>query len=99
MWLSCSIHDLQARDCRFKLLAGLNLLWCCAPRQDIDLYPHMHSLNPEVSGYLVGQGRLVCLNSFCDCVPKMAARRHASLGIEMAYINEWTGPMTRGVIV
>ena len=27
------------------------------------LCPHMHSLDPEVSGYLVGQWSLVCLNS------------------------------------
>ena len=36
------------------------------------LCPHMHSLNPGVSGYLVGQTRLVCLNS--------SARRKWQLG-------------------
>ena len=90
LWFSDSVHNLQVRDCRFKSLAGLNLLWRCGPRQG--LYPHMHPLDPGVSRYLVEQGRLVCLSSFC--VPEMAAWLYAPHRIEMAY--EWTGPMTRG---
>ena len=67
-----TIH-LQLRDCRSELLAGLNLLRCCAPGQG--LYPHMHSLDPGVGEYLVGQGRFLCLNGFC--VLEMAAMLYA----------------------
>ena len=44
--------------------------------------PYVHCLHPGVSGYQVGQGRLVCLNSFCE--PKMAAVLYSSRGVEMA---------------
>ena len=42
-----------ARDRRCELPAGLNWLRRGAPRQG--LYPHVHSVDPGVSGNLVGQ--------------------------------------------
>ena len=88
-WLSGSMCDVQARD------SGFNpwLRWVCS---DIELQgkalcSHVHSLDPGVSGYLVGQWRLVCLNSSVRC--KMAAGLYAARGVEMAY--KWTGPVTR----
>ena len=60
-WLSGSVRDVQPRDCGFHP----RLHWICS---DIVLLgkalcSHMHSLDPGESGYLVGQWRLVCLNS------------------------------------
>ena len=46
---------------RARSPAVLNMLRRCAPRQGT--CSHLHSLDPGVSGYLVGQWRLVCLNS------------------------------------
>ena len=56
------------------------------------LCPHVHSFDPGVSGYLVGQWRLVCLNS--SMRQKLGARLCAPQGVKMAY--ELTGPVTRG---
>ena len=44
---------LASERSRIRSPPELNLLWCCAPRQG--LYPHVHSLDPGESGYLVGQ--------------------------------------------
>ena len=56
------------------------------------LCPHMHSLDPEVSGYLVGQWRLVCWNSSVG--RKWQPGCMLLQGIEMAC--EWTGLVTMG---
>ena len=58
------------------------MLQLCAPRRGT-LPTCALSLDPGVSGYLVGQGKLVCLNSFC--VLEMAAELCAAWGVEMAY--------------
>ena len=79
LWLDGSVHALQMRDRRLESQPRLNLLWCCVPRQGP--YLHMHSLNPGVSGYLVGQGRPVCLNSFCGL--GMTVGMYAPQGVEM----------------
>ena len=92
-WLSGSVHDVQARDRGFNP----RLLRICSDVVLLGkaLCSHVHSLDPGVSGYLVGQWRLVCLNSSMRW--KMAAGLYAPQGVEMAY--ERAGPMTRGVIV
>ena len=59
-WISGNVRDLQGRDRRFESRAGLNLLWRCALGQGF--YLHVHSLDPGVSGYPLGQGRPVCVS-------------------------------------
>ena len=89
-WLSGTVRDLQARDRGFDP----RLRWICFDVVLLGkaLCSHMHSLDPGVSGYLVRQWRLVCLNR--SVRRKMAAGLYAPRGVEMAY--EWTGPVTRG---
>ena len=89
-WLGCRMCNLQGRGRRFELRPG----WSCCDveLQGKALCPHMHSLDPGVGGYLVGQWSLVCLNNFCEL--EMAAGLYASWGVGMVY--EWTGPVTRG---
>ena len=90
LWLSGSLRDVQVRDRRFDP----QLRWVCSDVVLLGkaLCSHVRCLDPGVSGYLVGQWRLVCLNSSVRW--KMAARLYAPQGAEMAY--EWAGPMTRG---
>ena len=68
-WLSGSVYDVQARDRGFDTW----LRWICSDDGLLGkaLCWHVHSLDPGVSGYLVGQWRLLCLNSFVR--RKMAA--------------------------
>ena len=68
-WLSGSMRHVQARDRRFDR----RLCWICCDVVLLGkaLCSHMHSLDPGVSGYLVGQWRLACLNS--SMCRKMAA--------------------------
>ena len=83
-------RDLQASGRRLKSLAVLCCaVLCCAVHGIVLLgeahHPHMHSLNPGVSGYLVGLRRLVCV---CDqfCGSKLVATRlYAPQGVQMAY--------------
>ena len=82
-WLSGSVRDVQARDRGYDT----RLHWVCSndvALLDKALCLYVHSLDPGVSGYLVGQFR----------APKMAAPLYAPRGVEMAY--ERTGPVTRG---
>ena len=60
-WLSGSVRDLQARDRGFDP----RLPWMCFDVVLLGkaLCSHVHSLDPGVSGYLVGQWRLVCWDS------------------------------------
>ena len=60
-WLSGTVRDLQARGRRFDP----RLRWICFDVVLLGkvLCSHVHSLDPGVSGYLVGQWRLVSLNS------------------------------------
>ena len=62
-WLSGSVRDVQARDHGFDP----QLRWICSSVVLLllgkALCSHLHSLDPGVSGYLVGQWRRVCLNS------------------------------------
>ena len=91
-WLRGSVRELQARDGGFDPRLGWIMLRRCAPRQGT-LPTRALSLNPGVSGCLVGRWRLVCFNSTLrrkwqpGCMPP--------LGVEMAYwINEqvlWPG--------
>ena len=46
LWLSGSVCNLQARDCRFDCWLGRVCCWFCALGQT--LYPHVHPLNPAV---------------------------------------------------
>ena len=58
-----SVCDLQVRGRGFDPRLGWIMLWCCAPRRGT-LPTHALSWpRSTVSGYLVGQWRLVCLNS------------------------------------
>ena len=59
-WLSGSVRDIQVRDRGFDP----RLRWICSDFVLLGkaLCLHVHSLDPGVSGYLVGQWRLVCLN-------------------------------------
>ena len=86
--VACTTHKQEIWQ--VPSLAGLNLLWRCDPGQG--LYLHVHSLDPGVSGYLIGQWRLLCVWIVSSAV--MAAGLYAPQGVEMAY--EWTGPATRG---
>ena len=60
-WFSGSMCDIQARDHGFDPW----LRWICSDGVLLGkaLRSHMLSLDPGVCGYLVGQWRLVCLNS------------------------------------
>ena len=53
-WLSGSMPYLQARDREFDRRVGWIMLQSCAPIGKA-LWPHVHFLDPGVSGYLVGQ--------------------------------------------
>ena len=92
-WLSDSVRDLQARDRGFdpQLPLGCIMLGRCAPIGKV-LRPHVHSLDPGVSGYPVGQCRLVSLNS--------SVRRKWQPGCvlpgELRWIMNERGPVTRG---
>ena len=59
------VCDLSASDCRFEWLA---VLCCGVVLLAKALYPHVHSREPRVGGYLVGQGRLV----WCVCLVSSA---------------------------
>ena len=91
-WLSGtgSMCHSQVRDCRFDHQLG----WLCYDAVPLGkaFYPHVHSLNPGVSGYLAGHWRLLCVGIVSSTV--MTAGLCAPQGVEMAY--EWTGPVTRG---
>ena len=60
-WLSGSVRDLQTRYCRFDRRLGWIVLRRCVPKQGT--CPHKHCLDRRVRGYLLGQWRLVRLNS------------------------------------
>ena len=60
--LSGNVRDVQARDCGFDS----RLRWTCSDVVLLGkaLCSHdVHPLDPRVRGYLVGQWRLMCLNS------------------------------------
>ena len=59
------------------------------------LCSHVHSLDPGVSGYLVGQWRLVCLNS--SVRRKMAAELYAAR--ELRWLMNEQVLYDQGVIV
>ena len=60
-WLSGSVRDVLARDCGFHPRLHCRCSDVVLPGKA--LCSHVHSLDPGISGYLVGQWRLVCLNS------------------------------------
>ena len=60
---------------------------------DKALCPHVHFVDPRVSGYLVRQGGLLCIWRVSSAV--IAAGLHAPRGVGMTC--EWTGPVTRGL--
>ena len=91
-WLSGSMRDVQARDRGFDP----RLHWICSDVVLLGkaLCPHVHSHDPGVSGCLVGQWRLVCLNS--------SVRQNGSRGV--CSPGSWDGLWTnrscdQGVIV
>ena len=94
-WLSGSVGDLQASDCRCKLPAGLNLLWCCDPGQS--LYPHVHSLDPGVNWNLVGPGRILCIWIISNYT--MAADQSCVLPGELRWLMNERVLWPQGVIV
>ena len=92
-WLSGSMRDVQARDRGFDP----QLRWICSNVVLLGkaLCSHVHSLDPGVIGYLVGQWRLVCLNSSVH--RKMAAGAVCSPG---SWDGLWTSrSYDQGVIV
>ena len=80
-------HHFRSRGFRCRS----QLLQCGAVPLGKAPYLHVHSLDPRVNGYLVGQWLLVCLNIVSSAV--MAAGAACSQGVQL--VLEQTGPMTR----
>ena len=92
LWNPSSYNNSITKSRCYTMCAACTILY--NPRQGT-LPAHALSRPRRVSGYLVGQWRLVCLNN--SVRRKMVAGLYASRAVEMAY--EWTGPVIRGYCV